>query len=138
MLGFEVRHELQALALMVATISRRIVSVSSNMILSFRSEVGGEWWSASVFLGQKERGGFTMAVLTNGLGDTPNLGPVLQMVGRQQPTSIDEGLFVGLAVLLAKVAPVPCKMTLQELERGLSVLLKRFQQLRALKAKRRN
>ncbi len=45
-----------------------------------------------------------MATLTDSLGDTPHFGFILEVVGRKQPTSIQEGLFVGLTVLFGWVA----------------------------------
>ena len=46
-----------------------------------------------------------MAVLADGFRDTPHLGSIGESVGRQQPTSIHEGLFVGLPVFLAQRSP---------------------------------
>jgi hypothetical protein len=69
-----------------------------------------------------------MAILTNGLGDTPHLRSIGESVGRQQPTSIHEGLFVGLPVFLAKVGvgPVSVKVALEKLERRLVISVKRL------------
>ena len=50
---------------------------------------------------------FTPTVLADSLGYQPNLGPIFELVGREQPGAIDEGLVVQQAVLLAEfLAPV--------------------------------
>jgi hypothetical protein len=57
----------------------------------------------SVFLRQEAGRRFTLAVLPGRLGDDPDFGPVFEAVSREKAGAVDEGLVVGLAVLLAKV-----------------------------------
>jgi hypothetical protein len=56
--------------------------------------------------------GFTSAPLVGGFRDTPYLGPIRELVCREDSRSIDKRLIVGLAVLFAEfLAPIARQMT---------------------------
>ena len=68
-----------------------------------------------------------MTVLANCFRYQPNFGPIFESVRTEQPTSIQESLFVGLAVLFTKFTKIPGDVSLQELRWRLTIPLERFQ-----------
>ena len=68
-----------------------------------------------------------MTVLANCFRYQPNFGPIFESVRTEQPTSIQESLFVGLAVLSHKVHQNPRRRVASELRWRLTIPLERFQ-----------
>jgi len=81
----------------------------------------------SVFGRQQNRCGYSMAGLVSRFGDDPDFLAERSPVRRQDARAFNEGMVVGLTVLIVEVAPIASDMPLKELDGRLTGFLEGFE-----------